>query len=863
MTQQTVSHRTVHHFRLWLSVCLVFALATVSTGTVFLWVDTQSGWYSPAQGWLIASLLLLLITLGTLLFPLLALFGKTDRFINAQHAQCEHIAADSETLAAAYIRLLQGEKVSELNITSQAAAETEDSFTERLVQPLNRIISAYRRMSNETARAVPALCKRVFYVGGDTYFEGYTAGKEIDIYLKAHGTVAIISGTRMNMQIRLKGFRAALRERQSEITIVDTGLSQSQPDISYSYAQSFLEKYPGLDLFYITEGISAEAVLQAIQEAGKQEQVRIVCHDLLSAVVRGIEEGSIVCAISQDPQLQGYETPILLFNHILTGWVPDIPRILNSCTVVTRSNCNEYWNTYTDTLKPIPEHSKRVSPERISEKPVKIGFICPDNHEFWLQLIESAEQAKQVLSQANCTLDIRIMQFTTVNEIEQILTSLDDQGFDGICLPIFDTRLVPIINRLSDAGIKIATFNTEPNSTEFSDPQLMEKELDHKISLSAQAEITHRTGKMYQSEREQRIFVEALMAVSKRLNNLLDTNTIFTILLEEIHRVFSFDSGSIFLTERDKVKVIQARGYSDKSPEAEEFMQTADFKLSDFPTYHEIVQTGLPLLISDTNNDPRWYPIPETAYIQSWIGCPICVEGKVIAVFSLDKDEPGYFTAQHVHQLQAFAGQAAMAVRNAMLFSELSTMAKTDPLTGLPNRREFEEQGSSELKRCKRYNREVSILMLDLDFFKSINDNYGHAAGDSVLKALSANLRASLRMADIACRYGGEEFVVLAPETHLSGAAELAERIRVRMETTFVSIGDETITITVSIGLSSTNGRSCSLEQLIDEADKALYAAKSGGRNAVFAWDTETVIAEKQTAGKHISTPEVKTEEPT
>jgi diguanylate cyclase (GGDEF)-like protein len=190
-----------------------------------------------------------------------------------------------------------------------------------------------------------------------------------------------------------------------------------------------------------------------------------------------------------------------------------------------------------------------------------------------------------------------------------------------------------------------------------------------------------------------------------------------------------------------------------------------------------------------------------------------------------------------------------------MLFSELSTMAKTDPLTGLLNRREFENQGSSEMQRCKRYNRGVAILMLDLDFFKSVNDSYGHAAGDSVLKALSANLKASLRMADIACRYGGEEFVVLAPETTLKGAAELAERIRSRMETTFVSVGDDMITITVSIGIAETAGRTVALETLTDEADKALYAAKSGGRNAVFAWNGDEGKADKMSAGKNISLP--------
>jgi diguanylate cyclase (GGDEF)-like protein len=166
--------------------------------------------------------------------------------------------------------------------------------------------------------------------------------------------------------------------------------------------------------------------------------------------------------------------------------------------------------------------------------------------------------------------------------------------------------------------------------------------------------------------------------------------------------------------------------------------------------------------------------------------------------------------------------------------ARLETLAITDPLTGAFNRRRLFELLDGERQRVLRGGEVMSLLMLDIDFFKKINDTYGHAAGDAVLRELVARCLAALRATDAVCRYGGEEFVALLPLTLLTGAANLAERLRAAIAGTPVYSGDTPIAVTVSIGVAE-HQRGESAEQTLARADRNLYAAKENGRNRVVA----------------------------
>jgi len=164
---------------------------------------------------------------------------------------------------------------------------------------------------------------------------------------------------------------------------------------------------------------------------------------------------------------------------------------------------------------------------------------------------------------------------------------------------------------------------------------------------------------------------------------------------------------------------------------------------------------------------------------------------------------------------------------------EIELLSQTDSLTGLWNRRHLEETLESEFKRAKRYSNELSIMIIDLDHFKNINDTYGHMAGDEVLREISARIKKCQRETDFIGRYGGEEIVVILPETDLHTASKVAETIRKTIEKEPVEFEDEIINVTTSIGISSLRNEHENYATLFSEADEALYNAKKLGRNRV------------------------------
>lgn len=174
----------------------------------------------------------------------------------------------------------------------------------------------------------------------------------------------------------------------------------------------------------------------------------------------------------------------------------------------------------------------------------------------------------------------------------------------------------------------------------------------------------------------------------------------------------------------------------------------------------------------------------------------------------------------------------------------LEQLAITDSLTELYNKGYILKRLESELTRSARYKESISLIIIDIDYFKKINDSFGHIAGDNILKRLSKKLAESVRDVDIVARYGGEEFLVICPNTSISGAAILAERIRENVQNEIFQAGSTNIKLTLSLGLSNLSPSTLaagnfSSGKLLEEADLALYKAKSAGRNKVAAFINE------------------------
>jgi diguanylate cyclase (GGDEF)-like protein len=168
-------------------------------------------------------------------------------------------------------------------------------------------------------------------------------------------------------------------------------------------------------------------------------------------------------------------------------------------------------------------------------------------------------------------------------------------------------------------------------------------------------------------------------------------------------------------------------------------------------------------------------------------------------------------------------------------FEETERSARTDPLTGLANRRVFDDALDREIRRSRRYRWPLTVLMLDLDRFKDVNDGYGHLLGDLVLERVGGILRHAVRDADVVCRYGGEEFAVVLPETSRTGGFAVAERIRRRVGHAFQErgVGGHTVALTVSCGLAAYPEDGLHAIEIVARADEALYGAKRAGRNRV------------------------------
>jgi diguanylate cyclase (GGDEF)-like protein len=167
---------------------------------------------------------------------------------------------------------------------------------------------------------------------------------------------------------------------------------------------------------------------------------------------------------------------------------------------------------------------------------------------------------------------------------------------------------------------------------------------------------------------------------------------------------------------------------------------------------------------------------------------------------------------------------------------DLARAAKVDGLTGLYNRREFDRMLAEEIRRGERYGGSLSLIMGDIDHFKNFNDTHGHQAGDEALRSVAQTLKGGLRAMDKACRFGGEEFVLILPESDAEAACHSAERLRAAVEARDVHLdGKQTAKVTISLGVATYPGNGATPETLLKSADSALYKAKENGRNVVMS----------------------------
>ncbi|MHB0866240.1 MAG: diguanylate cyclase [Thermoleophilia bacterium] len=220
--------------------------------------------------------------------------------------------------------------------------------------------------------------------------------------------------------------------------------------------------------------------------------------------------------------------------------------------------------------------------------------------------------------------------------------------------------------------------------------------------------------------------------------------------------------------------------------------------------------------------------------IRSELIIPLKARTDIIALLMLNSPKPGLFTEEVKRVLNIVEHPASVVVDNARLHEGTKRLAVTDGLTRLFNHRHFYELLEQEFHRTKRYETQLAMIMVDIDFFKQINDTYGHQAGDDILKDLAQVIAREVREVDLLARYGGEEFAVLLPQTNVEQAAAVAERIRAGVENHHFIITEGKIRMTVSLGVAGFPESDVdSHAKLVQQADAALYRAKAAGKNRV------------------------------
>ncbi len=333
------------------------------------------------------------------------------------------------------------------------------------------------------------------------------------------------------------------------------------------------------------------------------------------------------------------------------------------------------------------------------------------------------------------------------------------------------------------------------------------------------------------AEHEQRILAEALQNTAAALSSTLELDEVFDRILNNVGKVVPHDAVNLMVIEGTTARIIHSHGYQKLG--MLNYIRNIRFDISQTYSLRAMIESGKPMIIPDVTKSPEWVLPHGIKWIRSYAGAPIRIRGTVIGFLQLDSGTPDFFKKEDSERLLAFADQAAVAIENARLYGELQKLAITDPLTGLLNRRGFDPPALREFEIARRYHHKLSVIFFDIDHLKKINDACGHPAGDKALHMIAECCRSTLREIDLIGRYGGDEFIIMTPESGLEETLDIAGRLKNCVNASPIDHPDGKVPVSISVGVASLTVEIKSLEELIDYADRGSYLAKSQGRDAI------------------------------
>lgn len=335
--------------------------------------------------------------------------------------------------------------------------------------------------------------------------------------------------------------------------------------------------------------------------------------------------------------------------------------------------------------------------------------------------------------------------------------------------------------------------------------------------------VTAQFNRLLVAERKARQQAEILHQMGVVLSSTLEQEQLLGLVLKYLMKLVSCESSSIMLIQGNKARVVASKGGLKSS-----HILPTEIDLPGDSLFQEIVDGHRYILINDSASDPRLKKLGGMESMCSCLCVPLIAHGTTIGLLTVGSAQADMYQAKDALLVQSFAGQVALALDNARLYREMRHSAHTDGLTGLYNRRYLHQELERELARSRRYGHPLSLIICDLDNFKIYNDQYGHLAGDDLLRELGELMKSYIRKSDTAFRYGGEEFAVILPHTDQNSALILSERLREAIGARNFIIREKLQIghITISIGVASCPEDANEVDKLINVADMALYEAK-------------------------------------
>jgi len=342
--------------------------------------------------------------------------------------------------------------------------------------------------------------------------------------------------------------------------------------------------------------------------------------------------------------------------------------------------------------------------------------------------------------------------------------------------------------------------------------------------FSTQASMAIQNARLYSLERRRALQLEAINAIAQQTTAVLELKELLSKVCLLIQHAFKISHVSVLLKDEDEV-VLRAH-YGELTPRVQEGGRLSACR----GLWGQALQVGQTVIENDISQVREYVGFYEET--KSRMCIPLVAFGQTLGVLVLDSDKKGAFNLHDLQPLESVADICATAIQNAHYVDRVKQLAYLDGLTGIFNRRYFELRISEEIERARRFGKGMAVIMLDIDHFKLLNDEFGHLLGDEVLRQVSSLFHQQLRKIDVVCRYGGEEFAILLSQTDPEHALAVADKLRKLVdEWQFPGVPRP---VTISAGVASFPDHGTTRDELVKAADAGLYVAKQEGRNRAY-----------------------------